>query len=332
MRDNHNSGAYNKGEYNSGDWNKGQRNTGSHNDGNYNSGVFNFGLYNSGDFNCGDCNSGDKNFGDYNSGSRNIGDWNSGEWNATNYSSGCFNSKEQKIYMFNKPSSWTMGEWLMSDARHILETMPEGDERQYWWDRLSKEERETIRSIPNFTADIFRLITGIDVTKMKDEVKQMEYTDSVAKKMESTIQVLKDIKDNAQGQIDTNAKEALTLAMWGLKELKCLYDMGISTESLKKEDFRKKVFSIVDYNDFKKMYEENEKFKEENQKMRQNLYEVNEKIHHLRNKLEEMYEDCDVAYRRFSWASKDGSENNAYNAFTSIPDGSDDVDLTPYFN
>jgi hypothetical protein len=113
-----NSGAYNVGDYNVGgfntsDHNLGHSNSGSCNSGNYNTGMWNEGIRNSGDFNIGDHNAGDFNRGDYN-----VGDWNT----ATN-SVGCFCTKNHRIFLFDKPSEWTMRDWRNSKARSILSSM-----------------------------------------------------------------------------------------------------------------------------------------------------------------------------------------------------------------
>ena len=202
-----NSGNYNSGRYNSGDYNSGSHNSGNYNSGRYNSGNCNSGNWNSGCANSGNCNSGRYNSGshnssrynsgDYNSGSHNSGNYNSGHWNITNFSSGCFNTKEAKILMFNKPSDWTLRDWCYSEAKDILDTIPNNaptwirsenmtDEEkeqhpeykttggyvkeidnskhvQAWWDSLSDHEKNIIKSLPNFDAEIFKEITGIDV-------------------------------------------------------------------------------------------------------------------------------------------------------------------------
>ena len=177
--------------------NMGKANTGLCNSGSYNIGRYNSGSYNSGWYNSGDRNSGSYNTGDHNSGDRNTGDHNSGDWNITNFSSGCFNTKEAKILMFNKPSNWTFRDWCYSKAKDILDTIPNNaptwirfenmtDEEkeqhpeykttegylkeidnskcvQAWWDNLSDHEKDIIKSLPNFDAEIFKEITGIDV-------------------------------------------------------------------------------------------------------------------------------------------------------------------------
>ena len=140
----------------------------------------------------GSCNSGNMN-----SGNRNSGSWNSGSWNSTSFSDGCFNTKPPKIYMFNKPSDWTLENWLNCRARQLLNRIdscpleyvylsdmtneekaehPEAqttggylkkrttkDNARKWWAELDEDDRHLIFSLPNFDAAIFKEITGIDV-------------------------------------------------------------------------------------------------------------------------------------------------------------------------
>ncbi len=179
-----NIGNYNKGNYNSGHYNKGAHNSGDNNEGDFNSGDWNQGNFNSGDCNEGNCNSGNYNKGEYNS----------GDWNKTDYSSGCFNTDEHKIYMFNKPTDWTYNDWLDSEAFLLMNRFEKRcwisrkemseeekeeypnykitggylkeksiDELQEVWDNFTDEEKEVIKSLPNFDAEIFKEITGIEV-------------------------------------------------------------------------------------------------------------------------------------------------------------------------
>ena len=194
---NSNSGNWNSGNSNSGNWNSGDYNSGNHNSGDCNSGNWNSGVCNSGNWNSGDWNSGNRNSGDWNSGNRNSGNYNSGDWNKTNFSNGCFNTEEPKIFLFNKPSDWTYRDWLNSDARYLLNQIPrnvvdwiwsddmtdeekeqhpeyevvsgylklldESECGQLWWDTLSEENKNIIKSIPNFNAEIFEEIMKIKV-------------------------------------------------------------------------------------------------------------------------------------------------------------------------
>ena len=178
--------------------NTGKDCTGICNNGSRNSGNYNNGNWNSGDCNSGNCNSGNKNSGNCNSGDRNSGTYNSGDWNKTSFSAGCFNTKEQKIVMFNKLSNWTIRDWRSSNARNLLNKIPRNDvewicanemteeekkahpeyeitggylkildERnssQIWWDGLTSRDKNIIKQLPNFDAEIFYEITGIRVS------------------------------------------------------------------------------------------------------------------------------------------------------------------------
>ena len=131
-----------------------------------------------------------------NSGYRNSGHRNSGDWNSGNCNSGLFNSEENpKLKMFNKMSDWTINDWNNSDARHIMNTCPythsdfidKSDmtdeekenhpeyktiggfvkvfivtkkEKEDWWNKLSDEDKDIIKSLPNFDFDIFRKCVG----------------------------------------------------------------------------------------------------------------------------------------------------------------------------
>lgn len=189
-----NTGCYNSGDYNTGNYNSGNRNTGHHNTGNYNTGNYNSGNYNDGSYNCGSYNSGQ-----FNCGRCNIGNYNSGDFNKTNFSNGCFNTKGSKILMFNKPSDWSIEDWRCSKAKRLLDTisynalqwvysdkMTEEEKEQHpkykttggylkeldkskcgqlWWDNLLDYNKNVIKSLPNFDAEIFKEITGIDINK-----------------------------------------------------------------------------------------------------------------------------------------------------------------------
>ncbi len=180
-----NSGNWNSGYSNSGNWNTGNRNlgnrnsgngntgywnSGNHNSGDGNSGCYNSGNWNTGNHNTGNWNTGSRNTGDGNTGDRNSGDRNSGDWNTGSRNTGCFNTVTPTITLFNRPSDWTIEDWTTSEARKLMtqfeevmeQTEGEG-EAQLWWQSLAQCEKKAILSIPNFDADIFKEITGIDV-------------------------------------------------------------------------------------------------------------------------------------------------------------------------
>ena len=219
-----NTGDWNTGYRNTGDWNTGyrntgDRNTGNHNTGDWNTGNCNTGYRNTGDWNTGYCNTGncntgyrntgDRNTGDWNTGNcntgyrntgdRNTGDWNTGSYNACNYSAGMFNTKEQPLYLFNKPTDFTRDEFrnifpneydllfhsLFPLTEWIIESNMSAEEKEAnpsykttggylkkrtyheaWrimWDSWTKEQQDSIKKLPNFDKDIFKEITGIEV-------------------------------------------------------------------------------------------------------------------------------------------------------------------------
>ena len=170
-------------------------NTGNYNTGNRNTGDCNTGGYNTGNYNTGNYNTGNRNTGDRNTGNRNTGNRNTGDWNKSSFNTGCFNTEEQKIMLFNKPSGMTYREWIDSDARYLLNQIPknvvewvyeenmtdtekaahptyettggyfkvldESECGQLWWDALTDYQKNIIKEIPNFDADVFFQCTGI---------------------------------------------------------------------------------------------------------------------------------------------------------------------------
>ena len=184
------TGFCNTGDCNTGDCNTGDRNTGDRN-----TGERNTGNCNTGNCNTGNCNTGNRNTGNRNTGDRNTGNRNTGDWNKSSFNTGCFNTVEQKIMLFNKQSDMTYRDWCKSDARYLLNQIPKDvvewiysdnmtDEEkeqhptykttdgylkkldetecgQLWWDSLSNHQKNIIKAIPNFDAEIFFQCTGI---------------------------------------------------------------------------------------------------------------------------------------------------------------------------
>jgi hypothetical protein len=172
--------------------NLGKNCTGRCNTGNWNTGNCNTGNWNTGNWNTGNWNTGNWNTGDWNT-----GNWNTGDWNKSSFNTGCFNTVEQKIMLFNKPSDMTYRDWYESDARWLLNQIPkdvvewiysedmtdeekaehlthettggylkvldESECGQLWWGSLSDRQKNIIKAIPNFDAEIFFQCTGIRV-------------------------------------------------------------------------------------------------------------------------------------------------------------------------
>ena len=194
---NGNVGIFNSGNCNSGNCNSGNGNSGNWNSGDGNNGIFNSGNRNSGDWNSGNRNSGYWNSGNWNSGDWNSGNWNSGNWNSGNYNSGFFCTNSPKLRLFNKETDFTMEEFVKTEWYAVLTsgefnltkwraytdeekaqderkrliggeliTIPYKEACANWWASLSEKDKAIIKTIPNFDANIFAEITGIDVTNI----------------------------------------------------------------------------------------------------------------------------------------------------------------------
>jgi len=167
---------------------RGYRNSGNQNSGNWNSGNQNSGYRNSGDWNSGNWNSGYRNSGDLNS-----GNWNSGNWNSGNWNSGCLNTiTPDELLIFNKlckrdewdkaykprfmffDVTYWVNKSYMSDADKIADPhfhIRGGQLRcrgykEAWkhaWDNADPVDRLRIKELPNFDADVFFEISGIDL-------------------------------------------------------------------------------------------------------------------------------------------------------------------------
>jgi len=180
-----NSGKGNSGHHNSGNYNSGNRNSGYHNSGNYNSGNYNSGYYNSGN-----CNSGNYNSGYYNSGHHNSGNCNSGYCNTNSPKVRMFNHETEfnfndesivrfKEILFDCPQSYEYSDFIdkseMSEEEIIkhpeceiiggyIKTIIVEADKQKWWDEdVSDDDKEFIKSLPYFDADIFYECVGVRV-------------------------------------------------------------------------------------------------------------------------------------------------------------------------
>ena len=110
-----------------------------------------------------------------------------------------FNTKEQPLYLFNKPTDFTRDEFrnifpneydllfhsLFPLTEWIIESNMSAEEKEAnpsykttggylkkrtyheaWrimWDSWTKEQQDSIKKLPNFDKDIFKEITGIEV-------------------------------------------------------------------------------------------------------------------------------------------------------------------------
>ena len=170
--------------------NSGKGNSGHHNSGNYNSGNRNSGYHNSGNYNSGNYNSGYRNSGYYNSGHHNSGNCNSGYCNTNSPKVRMFNHETEfnfndesivrfKEILFDCPQSYEYSDFIdkseMSEEEIIkhpeceiiggyIKTIIVEADKQKWWDEdVSDDDKEFIKSLPYFDADIFYECVGVRV-------------------------------------------------------------------------------------------------------------------------------------------------------------------------
>ena len=164
-----------------------------------NTGKENTGEKNSGDWNSGNWNSGDWNSGYRNSGYGNSGYGNSGDWNSTDRETGLFNTTQGAVRCFNKDSGkkfdeidhphfteFYLNKWITEDEMTDEEKEEEAElhtkggylktytYKEAWanfWKDTDEENRQKFLALPNFDADIFKEITGIDIEKKEKMIE-----------------------------------------------------------------------------------------------------------------------------------------------------------------
>jgi len=160
-----------------------------------NTGEENTGNRNSGSRNTGSWNTGYRNSGGWNTGNGNSGDCNTGYGNSTNRSSGIFCTTEPTVRCFNKETDLKWGEikhpnfyefyltkWIpkndMTDKEKknnpnsfvrggYLKKFTYKEAWSNYWRDTDEEDRQRVLNLPNFDAQIFKDITGIDTKDKK---------------------------------------------------------------------------------------------------------------------------------------------------------------------
>ena len=171
--------------------------------------------------NTGENNNGNRNSGDRNSGNWNSGDSNSGNWNSGDRNSGYFNTNEPNARFFNRESNIKLSDFENSDAcpnwdefylnnwvnkEDMTDEEKEKvkgwettggylkilDYKEAWkifWEKISEENRQKFLNLPNFDADIFFEITGINIkkTKLTGKIIKIKLKNGRIFKVEGTI-------------------------------------------------------------------------------------------------------------------------------------------------
>ncbi len=143
--------------------------------------------------NTGNCNTGNWNTGNCNTGNCNTGNWNTGYWNTVNHETGFFNTiQSDSVRIFNKEYSrvewdkiskpsllyFDLTKWVadseMTDQEKIdnptfhctggyLKKIDYKEAFQESWNNAPQSERDAVKALPNFDADVFFEISGIRV-------------------------------------------------------------------------------------------------------------------------------------------------------------------------
>ena len=133
--------------------------------------------------NTGKGNTGINNSGDSNSGYSNSGNSNSGNFNSGNYHTGAFCTGEAEFKLFNKPTTMTRSEFYNSNAWRVLSdfspvkwvedkesvtggkyvSVPYKKAFVEFWDKMPDRDKQHVKDLPNFDADVFFEITGVRV-------------------------------------------------------------------------------------------------------------------------------------------------------------------------
>ena len=144
-------------------------------------------------------NTGDWNTGNLNAGNRNTGNWNTGNWNAGNLNTGFFNTTtpdtinvfdvltEKELWdSCDKPdficfslTSWIYSDDMTSEEKEAneshgntggyLKKLDYKEEFKRSYSDATEYDRKKIFNIPNFDADKFLEISGIDVRIDKEK-------------------------------------------------------------------------------------------------------------------------------------------------------------------
>ena len=182
------TGNYSTGKQSTGHWSTGHRSTGNSSTGDHSTGHCSTGEYSTGD-----CSTGDYSTGTRSTGYHSTGDYSTGDWSISNYSTGHFSTIDYSGFgAFDKPC--TPEEWDSADKPEFIyfsltewvdaERMTDDEKgknpsykttggfirvkksQDAWreaWNEATEEDKELLFKLPNFDAEVFKKISGIDV-------------------------------------------------------------------------------------------------------------------------------------------------------------------------
>lgn len=151
------------------------------------------GNYSTGDYSTGDYSTGNRSTGHFSTGNRSTGYRSTGHWSISDYSTGYFSTEDYSGFgVFDRPctletwANWEKPDWLFFDLTEWIKTsdMTEQEKKdnpkhvttggylkvydyktafQNSYNKATRQEQLKIKDCPNFDAEKFYLISGIDV-------------------------------------------------------------------------------------------------------------------------------------------------------------------------
>ena len=195
-----------KKKTNTGDYSTGIYSTGYCSTGDYSTGDHSTGYGSTGNYSTGDYSTGNHSTGDCSTGNHSTGDCSTGNWSTSNYSSGHFSTIDYSGFgSFNKPC--TIEEWNNAEKPRLIyfdltewvtvSNMTEQEKtdnptykttggylkvyeyKEAWlkaWNSATEEDKQLLYALPNFDAEVFKEISGIDVNEKSNEytIEQLE--------------------------------------------------------------------------------------------------------------------------------------------------------------
>ena len=189
------TGNRSTGDYSTGNRSTGDCSTGDCSTGNRSTGDYSTGNRSTGDYSTGDCSTGNRSTGHYSTGDWSMSNFSSGHFSTEDYTGfGCFDkpcSKEEwdecikPNFLYFDLTLWVTTENMTlqekeenpnyKTTRGYLKVRDYQEAFKESYEKASKEDRNKVFNLPNFDADKFYEISGIDV-RVAEEDKQREKT------------------------------------------------------------------------------------------------------------------------------------------------------------
>ncbi len=173
----------------------------------------------------GNWSTGYRSTGNRSTGNWSTGNWSTGNWSVSNYSVGHFSTEDYSAYgSFNKPCSkedwdnaikpsflyFNLTEWIESNdmTDEEKENNPthintggylkvydyKYDYKEAWlkaWESATDEDKELLYKLPNFDAEVFKEISGIDVNEDSERNKKIKELEEQARYIAEELNKLK---------------------------------------------------------------------------------------------------------------------------------------------